>query len=346
MTRAPFLACAVVLLACGGPAVGPPAGPDDPITAPAEQWTWVDVPGSACANGQPTGLGVNLTARSSDVVVYFQGGGACWSAETCLGLPPTAVNLSTGYGAAAFAAEPARAAAAFDRGASPFRGASFVFLPYCTGDLHAGDSLKVYTLAGTTRALRHAGAHNTALFLRRLAATFPGARRVFVTGSSAGGYAAQLNYPRFAAAFPAAEVHALADGAQLVEPTGSRYADWQAAWGWTPPAGCAACATQVAALPGWLAATWPDRRFALLASTRDSVLPLFFGYADLASFDLATRALLTDQYDPTANARYFALASTQHTMLGDLTVTSGGVGLATWLARWYSGDPAWQSAGP
>jgi pectinacetylesterase len=346
MPRSTCLAGALLLLACGGPAVGPAAGPDDPIVAPPEQWAWVGFPDSACANGQPTGIGVNLTGRSSDVVVYFQGGGACWSAETCLGFPPTAINLSTGYGAAAFAAEPARQEAAFDRGSSPFQAASFVFVPYCTGDLHAGDSTRVYTFAATTRAIHHAGGSNTALFLRRLAATFPGARRVFVTGSSAGGYAAQLNYPSFAAAFPDAEVHALADAAQVVQPAGTRLTDWQAAWGWTPPAGCTACATQLPALASWLSATWPTRRFALLASTQDTVLTAYLGYADTASFDLATRALLTDRYDPTANARYFALPGTRHVMLDDLTLASGGTSLATWVTRWYSGDAAWDSVGP
>lgn len=88
MTRLPSLACAIMLFACGGPAVGPRTGPDDPIVAPAERWTWVDFPETFCGDGSPTGLGVNLTGRSDDVVVYFQGGGARYFA-----VPSTAHGL-------------------------------------------------------------------------------------------------------------------------------------------------------------------------------------------------------------------------------------------------------------
>src|SRR5215468_7682801 len=54
----------------------PPLG--QPLTAPSEQWTWVDFPNTACGNGMPTGLAVNLTTKSSRVLVYLEGGGACW----------------------------------------------------------------------------------------------------------------------------------------------------------------------------------------------------------------------------------------------------------------------------
>lgn len=351
MLRSSSALVALLLFACGGPAVGPPAGPDDPIVATAGRWTWVDFPGSTCANGQPTGLGISPGAASGDVVVYFQGGGACWDAAGCIGPFPTASHLASGYGAAAFAAEGDLASPAFDRAAGPFKAASFVFVPYCTGDIHAGDAQRVYDYAGLSRAIHHAGGANTALFLRRLAATFPGPRRIFVAGTSAGGYGAQVNYPRFAEAFPQAEIHLLADSAQLVQPAGTRYADWQAAWGWTPPATCATCATELPALAGWLRTTYPAARIALLARTQDATLRAFFGYADAASFDLATRALLADEYptvavDPAGRAHAFALPGTGHVLLDDLTTASGGVTLSTWLARWYDGDAAWDGAGP
>lgn len=337
--------CCLALAACAGPAVGPPAGGDDPISAPAETWSWVPFPDSACGNGEATGLGVNLTGRSTDVVIWFQGGGACWDGYTCLYLG-LADHLLDGYGAADFAAEPELGAALFDRAAGPFRDASFVFVPYCTGDLHAGDSLQVYEYGAARAAVRHAGAHDADLYLRRLAATFPGARRVFAVGASAGGYAVQLLYPRLAAAFPDAEVHALADSAQLVQPTGSRYATWQAAWGWSPPAACTACPASLPALAGWLAGTWPDRRLALLASTQDETLRAYFNYPADGSFDLATRALLRDQYPADAAARWFAVTAPRHGLLADPALTSGGVTLSAWLAQWYAGDPAWASVGP
>jgi hypothetical protein len=342
---APLLLLGALLSAACG--TDPAPAESGPITAASETWTWVGFPGTACGNGAATGLGVNLTGRSRDVVVYFQGGGACWDTLTCLTFK-TAVHLESGYGPAQFAAEPTLAAAPFDRAipGNPFRDASFVFIPYCTGDLHAGTATNNYN--GTV--IRHAGALNTGAFLARLAATFPGARRVYVTGSSAGGYAAQLNYPRFAEAFPSAEVHALADSAQAVQPDNGSYPLWLAAWRPILPPGCTSCSTDLTSLPAWLAASFPTRRFALTAWMQDGVLSTYFGYT-AAGMKAATQSLLTTRYAPTANARWFAIDGTEHTMLGGLATlasspASGGVRLQGWLAAWYAGDPSWASVGP
>jgi hypothetical protein len=357
MSRPPSALLVLVLAACAGPVVGPAPGPDDPISAVPELWSWVGFPDSVCGDGTPTGVGVNPTARSTDVVIYLQGGGACWDGWSCLGMG-LAANVSTGYGVDQFVREPALGAPAFDRAnpQTPWRDASWVFVPYCTGDLHAGDAVRSYLWQTSSITVHHAGRTNLASYLRRLAPTFPGARRVYLVGSSAGGYGVQLDYESVSAAFPAAEVHLLADGAQLVPPGdhpaypppgGDLWTAWRSSWNLSLPAGCAGCGAQPGALASWLSAAHPARRFALLASTQDQVLAYFLGYLPPADLDAPTRALLADRYDPSANARYFALASTQHTMLGNLSTTSAaGVPLSAWLGRWYAGDPAWASTGP
>src|SRR5450432_912441 len=109
------------LVACGGGASTPvvdaapvvdapiglteelPALPDatPPITAPSETWTWVPLAGMTCADGSPTGVGVNLTDRSDRVMIYFQGGGACGDATTCF-VTKTAVHIEGGFADADF----------------------------------------------------------------------------------------------------------------------------------------------------------------------------------------------------------------------------------------------------
>ena len=121
--------------------------------------------------------------------------------------------------------------------------------------------------------VHHAGGLNTGLFLVRLAATFPGARRVYVTGSSAGGYAAQINYSRFAEAFPARPRSMRWPTApRRSSPISPTYPALIATWKALLPAGCTGCATDLTALPAWLAATYPTRRFALLAYMQDGTL--------------------------------------------------------------------------
>ena len=66
-----------------------------------DTWTFLPVDGTACGNGTPTGIGVNRSATSNDLVILIEGGGACWDANTCFGLK-SAVNIDVNYDAALF----------------------------------------------------------------------------------------------------------------------------------------------------------------------------------------------------------------------------------------------------
>ncbi len=315
------------------------------ISAPKETWTWVDFPTSKCGNGSATGIGVNLTDASTDVFVYMEGGGACWDGFTCFTLQ-SASNLNTGYGAQQFANAPYRNAFAVNRSqeANPFRDMSFVYVPYCTGDVHAGDAVQTY---GSNPQVYHKGGPNVDAFLERLAPTFPNATRIFLTGSSAGGFGAQLNYDRFVRAFPNAEVHVLADSAQMINPGGTRLAEWQASWNMVLPEACPDCGTDFTLYPEYLATTYPNRRFALTAYTQDQTLRTFFGYTG-AVYEQHTRDLLADRYDPYPHTRYFLLAGSQHTMLGSLGTLAAPSGktLNSWVTEWVNGDAAWANVQP
>src|SRR5579862_8251197 len=123
--RMRFFAACVIFAACGGssmsgadappgaadaPGSGIDAMPAMPITAPAETWTFVPLDGMQCADGSATGVGANLTTKSDDVVVFFEGGGACWNDLTCFQIM-SAIHITGGYDASAFNTdEPALAA--------------------------------------------------------------------------------------------------------------------------------------------------------------------------------------------------------------------------------------------
>src|SRR5665213_58509 len=177
----------------GGTDVGTLPGGDaatgGPIVATAGTWTWIPFPDAVCADGSTTGIGVNLGAAGARPLIYLEGGGACWSEETCY-TEMTAANFVSGYSAATFAPEsgPTGALATpgsfFDRSATanPFKDYSFVYVPYCTGDAHAGNNVVRYG----THTAHHVGFKNFAAYLNRLVPTFSGADRVILAGSSAG----------------------------------------------------------------------------------------------------------------------------------------------------------------
>jgi hypothetical protein len=299
-----------------------------------------------CGNGVATGLGVNLTSRSTDLFIYLEGGGACWDALTCVS--GAAANLAKGYTKQNFLSDAFTATSKFDRSEArnPFKDMSYVYVPYCTGDVHAGDAIQSYG-AGLP-LVYHKGGKNMESYLHRLAATFPAATRVFLAGSSAGAFGAQLNYSRVAAAFPNAVVHVLADCGPMINPAGTLLSTWMTAWKPSLPSTCPTCASDFTAYPDWLITQHPTSRIGLLAYERDPVLQLFFGFTpdDQQKW---TDALLASRYDSKPNARYFVLPDAQHVMLGGLYTlgsADGGVSLDEWIAAWVNGAPAWSDTRP
>jgi Pectinacetylesterase len=333
-----------------GPAAIDGAGGDaaQPIVAPDETWTWVPLAGMACGDGTATGVGVNLTTRSDRLMIYFQGGGACWDASTCF-VVKSAVHIEGGYGEADFQAEIAQVGASylFQRtAANPFADASWIYVPYCTGDLHDGDRVATYDVNGTAKRVHHVGGANADVVLTRAAATRPATDAVWLVGVSAGGYAVALDWEAARAAFPGAAVHALADSAPLVTMEPTRWAAMQASWAMRLPAGCTGCAGDLGALPAYLRGSAPaGDRYGLLANTHDSTISTYFG---LTADQLATE-ITAEQAGMTAGSGQAAylLDGTGHVLLANPAAqTSGGVVLSDWIAEWATGDGAWASVGP
>ena len=175
--------------------------------------------GTICGRGTPYRFFAHR-ADPTKLLVDFGGGGACWSDATCArndtflpaALPLAAVRagmLSASLHGIYALADPA----------SPFFNHSLVFVSYCTGDLHAGDTT-VKDRRG--RAVHHhRGARNARAALTWAVERYGGtARQVTVAGTSAGAYGAVLHTPHLARAFGNATVRVLADSGYGVLPDG------------------------------------------------------------------------------------------------------------------------------
>jgi len=323
-------------------------------TATAGTWTWVDIPGMSCDDGSGTGVAINPApgggAAGGTLFVYFMGGGACWDASTCYVLN-TAVHGpfgqaqwdGTGAPAVAHALDRARAT-------NPFRDASYVFIPYCTGDLHGGNHVSTYDVLGP-RMFAHVGRRNVETLLPRLLATWPAPARVVVAGSSAGGFGATLNYDLIRGAYPDAKAALVDDAGPLLEgdgiPADERSA-WWAQWrlGDVVDPLCPDCRADFSKFYPALVAKYPQDRMALLTSLQDQTIRTYFLILLGLDFETRLRALVTDRLAPTATFRTFAIPGESHTLLGGVdTITSGGVTLEAWLTAMLAGDPGWASVG-
>ncbi len=321
-----------------------------PITAPKDVWTWVDFPGAVCDDGTPTGIGVYLSSKSDKVLVFMNGGGACWDYQTC-----AVLNTSTHgpYGAAQFTSASAGGfvGTVLENGgaANPFNGWSMVLVPYCTGDVHAGDAVTTYTAEAGTKTMHHKGHANIMEYLARLSPTFAKAGQIAVTGSSAGGGGALFNYDSFRRYWPTTPMLMVDDSLPPFEGSGIPDAlrnVWFQSWNLGPlltPICGATCKDDLSKIIPALAAKYPNDRMSLLSYTQDGVISSFLGITG-TTFEASLASLTSEVIGPQPNFKSFVVTGGSHTMLGaPATTFTGGVQLSTWLTQEITGDAMWKS---
>ena len=146
-------------------------------------WTAI-VPGgnTTCGNGSPFQFFVHPVTSSRKLIIYFQAGGACWDAQTCDD-ESLAYDKSIDY--AEF--QTYRGIFDFANPENPVADYNWVFIPYCTADVHTGSRRETYTdVLGFQKTMEHQGYLNARSVLNWIEQNYPDPERIVVTGSSAG----------------------------------------------------------------------------------------------------------------------------------------------------------------
>lgn len=317
-----------------------------PLAEPGE-WTWVDFPESRCRLGEPTGIGVRY-GSSDDLMIYLQGGGACFNTLTCITNPGS-------YDADDFDAWRGSwgTRGIFNGGAAanPVGDWNIVYIPYCTGDVFAGDREGVMIDADPAQ-MHFVGHRNVSAFLQRIVPTFADAPNVLIAGASAGGFGGGFNFIRFAKAFSSSQMTFLDDSAPIL---GDAYAapclqsQWRETWGLTEtlPPGCDACTGDdgggLTNIIGFIANALPEANFGLISSIRDGTIAIFyafgvdecsgFGIMPGGVFEEGLFAYRAEQLSPNGWGSYL-IPSTEHVWTQDSSFYNtevGGVLLTDWL---------------
>lgn len=194
-------------------------------------WETIELPassGASCGNGSPYRFFVNRSPFTSKTVVMFEGGGACWEQATCEnkgGVKLAAVNPNGipadylkkwDYQAKNGLVTP------FTARAHPLTSVqtqtwNIVYVPYCTGDVHTGNTVTVYDDADPTRPLTwyHRGAVNSKAVTAWMAKNLPRPDQLLLTGFSAGGVGSAANYPQMRTGLNPKRAALLADSGPL-----------------------------------------------------------------------------------------------------------------------------------
>ena len=160
------------------------------------------------------------------LLVYMNGGGACWNYETCIGSlqPESPAPMWVPTLDIPFNQADARGGILdTENKDNPYRDWSIAFLPYCTGDVHFGSTETTYThpaIPQVSATIRHRGFDN-AMYARdwlttQLNTEESSINKLMITGESAGTYGATFTYPYWRESFDQAKGFLLTDGSSGV----------------------------------------------------------------------------------------------------------------------------------
>jgi hypothetical protein len=173
--------------------------------AAQSDWVYSAMPATTCREGASAGIAIRRAPKPTNrIVIVMQGGGFCADSATCSNSPKTFDLTDFSLARASYLNM-----GIFYRFSpnNPFANYHQVYIPYCSGDLHAGKVDRVVSDGTTSVTQHHRGAENTRLFYERIVSEFrselqqPGAE-VMLAGVSAGGYGVSFNAPVLSGMLP------------------------------------------------------------------------------------------------------------------------------------------------
>lgn len=277
------------------------------------KWEMVELPaesGASCGNGTPYRFFVNRTPLNRHLAVTFEGGGACWDQNACEGKGPYSASNPDGIPPDYMKSLSTMAAGGlvtpFTSRLDPFQKVrtqdwTLVYLPYCTGDIHAGSAVVVYDDATPSqpRIQHHQGQANIKGASQWLRNHLGRPDDLLMGGFSAGGVGSTVNYATMRDTLaPRGRSSLLADSGPLFSaPAGSNRQESpslplhqriRAAWGLDTAQGMitrlaqrlpAMDSSNIGTLATGLARAYPQDRFGYMAFQTDGVFS-GFSYLD------------------------------------------------------------------
>ncbi len=308
-------------------------------------WTKIEPGGrTRCALDTPYAYWVR-PGSPDNLLVYFQGGGGCWSAETCSAGSPLYDGTVSAFDSPEI--NPG-GILNLDHPENPFRDYSVVFIPVCTGDVHWGSNVRTYPRQdGGELQVHHMGFINASSAMDWVFASFESPERIFVTGCSAGSVGSILFSAYFIEHCPDSQVTQLGASLSftfhrplnLQEDYGAHdnFPDWIPALSRIHPG-----EFKMSEFYSAIANYYPETRFSQFNTVHDRVQERYY----LAiggvpgGFAPAQEANLAEIHDRADNFRSFTAAGDLHCILPRASfyrLETGGMLIRDWVADLAAG---------
>ena len=288
-----------------------------------------------CLRGDPYQVEVHH-GTTNKVLLYLEGGGACWNAQTCWDSPLAKLTADPTFGAGIFE---------LNNPDNPFKDWNIVYVPYCDGSVFGGDTLVEYDGKPTY----HHGLQNLSAAVTAMRAAFPDPEEIAVAGSSAGGYGTFTGYGVTRVAYPDTPIVTLNDsGPGLQNPDDTvNAAERVENWHYTQliPPTCTRCSVQLTYLTEWALERDPTLRVGYFSNLGDGVIRTFNNLSREAY--AALLLAVTDDIHSRQPERFkrFFIQGESHTVLElppFYTTMVDGTTVRDWTADLLDDGPQWR----
>jgi len=333
-------------------------------------WTWpVDEAGNspACFRGGTYRVATR-EAGSDNLVIFLQGGGACWS-DLCIAFNTARAGI------------PVLDVLNSDLAINPVRAWNLVYLPYCDASLFAGDA-RHYKKDGTLDR-DHRGLRNLSAALTVAKKQFPSPKRILLAGSSGGAYGTILALPLVRMVWPDARIQVMNDAGVGVGKPGEPAFMEKLLTEFNVkrfiPSSCAKCngAAHLTELMAWGLHKDPTVQMGAFTSTQDFVITSIFLKLDGEVYEKAVRAEMKTLQDrfPGRFAAFITPGNKHTTLLGNIagfmtategsgsaggsslealavflgamaTTKTGDVAFSDWFTAFIDGKDSWKPVAP
>ncbi len=284
---------------------------DERTSGNVTTFTFDPADGPMCMRGAEFRASVRET-ESEDLLVFLQGGGACWS-EFCLAVTTAPPGI-------------ARGDLLRDEADNPLAGWDVLYVPYCDGSLFAGERDVDEDGDGEPDRFHH-GLANLSAALSVGALRLPSPRRVVLAGSSGGGFGTILAAYLVRYVYPGVPIDVLDDAgvgvvrgddpsfvANVLDELGARQ---------LIPDECADCIADghVTEVVRYLLDRDPQLRFAAISSWYDYIISQVFLQTTPEAFrdDLAAETGALHGAHPDRYRRFLYEGEAHTALLGDVT---------------------------
>lgn len=335
---------AVLILGTGGLS-HPINAQDDVLPARAdlsEGWNQLSPGGDTiCSRGTEYSFFVR-PADTEKLMIYFQGGGACWDSGTCEPGGTMSQDAVTEDEVASFAIQ---GLFDFDNPDNPVADYNVIYVAYCTGDVHTGNNTVVYEDGDEEVTIYHQGFTNTSAVLDWVFANYEAPSDVFVSGCSAGAYGSIFAAPYIMEQYQDVPVVQIGDAG-----IGVATADWMGGETWG----------SLDSVPEWLTAleevefkdithnlyvetakAYANNTLAEITTVDDSVQTGFYFLMGGFGWSDGMEASLTELNENSSNFRSYVAGGSDHCVLPldrFYTYEVEGVRLSDWVTGLINGE--------